>query len=265
MNCRRSCRRSFAASALLSLALTPAATAQDDMLPRPEQYGIRLEGRFFQPSLTGVVQKGTADEAGSVVDLEDDLGITDKRTYEGRGTIQFRRGHKLRVSYTHLRYDVQVAEARRNFSFGETDFERFSRLRTTMKGAFYAAEYEWDFMKGPRGYLGVLLGAKLVDVDYVIASPPSLRETDTLRSPVPTVGAAARLYAGRLSLEGELSGLTIGSRGTVVEAQTSARLHLSDRLAVQGGYRLLKLKAEEGLDMGDVRFSGFTFGLELSL
>jgi hypothetical protein len=34
---------------------------------------------------------------------------------------------------------------------------------------------------------------------------------------------------------------------------------------VQGGYRLLKLKAEEALDMGDVRLSGFTFGLELSL
>jgi hypothetical protein len=86
-----------------------------------------------------------------------------------------------------------------------------------------------------------------------------------LRSPVPSLGAAARVYAGRLSLDGELSGLSIGSRGTVVEAQASARVHISDRLAVQGGYRMIKMKAEDGLDLGDVRLSGFTFGVELSL
>lgn len=258
-------RRSFPAAALLCLALPAAAAAQDDMLPPAEQYGIRLEGRFYEPALTGLVQKGTADAAGTVLDLNDDLGITDKRTFEAHGAIQFRPGHKVRVSYTQLDYDAEIAESRKSFTFDDTRFERFSRLLTNMKGAFYTAEYEWDFIKSPRGYLGVLVGAKVIDLDYVIVSPPTQRETDTLRSPVPTLGAAARFYAGRLSLDGELSGLTIGSRGTVIEAQTSVRLHLSDRLAVQGGYRLLKLKAEEVLDMGDVRLSGFTFGLELSL
>jgi len=258
-------RRSAPAAVLLCLALPGVAAAQDDMLPRPEQYGIRVEGRFFQPSFTGTVQKGNGDSAGTVVDINDDLGIADERTFEVHGAIQFRPGHKIRVSFTQVDYDAEVAESRRAFTFAETRYDRFSRLVTSAKGAFYSAEYEWDFFKGPRGYLGVLAGAKLVDIDYVIASPPTQRETDTLRSPVPSLGAAARLYAGRLSLDGELSGLTLGSRGTVIEMQTSARVHLSDRLALQGGYRLIKMKAEETLDMGDVRLSGFTFGLELSL
>lgn len=252
------------AAALLVLALPAAALAQED-LPAAEQYRLRVEYREYRPSLTGTVQKGDGETAGTLVDLDDDLGILDERTFEVHGAIQFRPGHKLRLSYTRLDYDAEVPEARRNFTFGATRFERFSNVISNMKGAFYSAEYEWDFVRGPRGFLGVLLGAKAVDLDWLIVSPPSQRETDTVRAPVPSLGAAARVYAGRLSLDGELSGLSIGSRGTVVEAQTSVRLHVSDRFAVQGGYRLVKLKAEDGLDLGDVRLSGFTFGVELSL
>jgi hypothetical protein len=252
------------AAAFLVLALPAAAWAQEE-LPAAEQYRLRVEYREYRPALTGTVQKGDGDTAGTLVDLDDDLGILDERAFEVHGAIQFRPGHKLRLSFTRLDYDAEVAEARRAFTFGSTRFDRFSNVITNMKGAFYAAEYEWDFVKGPRGFLGVLLGAKAVDVDWLIVSPPAQREADTLRAPVPSLGAAARVYAGRLSLDGELSGLSIGSRGTVVEAQTSIRLHVSDRLAVQGGYRLIKLKAEDALDLGDVRLSGFTFGLELSL
>lgn len=261
---RRRCSR---AAALLFLAVPATALAQgtESLGPGPESYVVRVEYREFRPGLTGLIQKGSGDVAGTLIDVNEDLGIQDKRTFEVRGAIQFRRGHKLRVSFTRLDYTANVAEARKSFTFDDTRFDRFSNVITNLKGAFYTAEYEWDFLKSERGYLGVLLGAKAVDLDWLIVSPPSRRETDTLRAPVPTLGAAARFYAGRVSLEGELSGLSIGARGTVVEAQTSARLHISDRLAVQAGYRLLKLKAEEGLDMGDVRLAGFLFGLELSL
>jgi len=261
---RRRCSRT-AAVIFLAVPATAVAQGTESLVPGPERYGVRVEYREFRPGLTGLIQKGNGDVAGTVIDVNDDLGIQDERTFEVRGAIQFRHGHKLRLSYTRLDYDASVPEARKSFTFDDTLFERFSNVITNMKGAFYTAEYEWDFLKGPRGYLGVLLGAKAVDLDWVIVSPPSLRETDTLRAPVPTLGATARLYAGRLSLEGELSGLSIGGRGTVIEAQTAARLHVSDRLAVQGGYRLLRLKAEDGLDMGDVRLGGFLFGLELSL
>jgi hypothetical protein len=263
MTCRPSCR----AAALVFLAVPASAAAQgaEGLGPPPEQFGLRVEYREYRPALTGLIQKGAGGVAGTLLDLNDDLGIRDRRTFEVRGAVQFRPGHKLRLSYTRLDYEANVPEARKNFTFDDTRFERFSNVITNMKGAFYTAEYEWDFLSGPRGFVGVLVGAKAVDMDWVIVSPPSLRETDTLRAPVPTLGAAARVYTGRLSLEGEVSGLTIGDRGTMIEAQASARLHISDRLAVQGGYRLLKLKAEDSLDMGDVRLGGFLFGLELSL
>jgi hypothetical protein len=257
--------RTFRVALLLLLVLPGVAVAQDGDLPSAEQYRIRVEYREYRPSLTGMFQLGNGVTAGSEVDLEDDLGITDQRSWEIHGAIQFRPGHKIRFSYTHVDYDANVPELDQALTIGDTRFARFSSLTSSAKGAFYTAEYEWDFVKGSRGYLGALLGAKALDVDWLILSPPSQREADTLRSIVPSIGAAGRVYAGRLSLDGEISGLTIGSLGSTFEAQASARVNISDRLALQGGYRLIKQNGEKDLDSGNMRMSGFTFGVELSL
>jgi hypothetical protein len=246
------------------LALPAAAAAQDGALPNAERYRLRVEYREYRPSLTGTVQKGNGETAGTEVDLQDDLGFTDQRAWEVHGAIQFRPGHKLRGSYTHLDYDASV-EAARSFTIGDTRFERFSEVLTSAKGALYTAEYEWDFLKGRHGFLGVLVGGKAIDMDWAVVSLPSQREVDTLRAPVPTLGGAGRAYIGRLSFDGELSSSLGFGSGSAFEAQTSARIHISDRLAVQGGYRLFKLSGEQGLDVGDMRLSGFTFGVELSL
>ena len=66
-------------------------------------------------------------------------------------------------------------------------------------------------------------------------------------------------------MEGELSGITIGSKGRVVEFDASGRVHLSDRLAASGGYRYVSIKAKDGLDFFDLRVGGWQFGLEISL
>jgi hypothetical protein len=259
----RCCR---AAAVLLLAASASAVEAADNVLPPPEHYRLRVEYRDFHPELTGEVQKGANGEQGTLIDVKKDLGLTDRRTFEVRGAIQLKAGHKIRLSYTRLSYEDNVAEAHRSFTFDDTRFDRFSPLTTRLNGAFYTAEYEWDLVKGSRGFLGALIGAKVVDVDWLILSAPDAkRETDTTRALAPVIGAASRVYVGRVSLEGELSGLTIGDRGTVYEAQASARVHVSDRLAVQGGYRMLKIKAKDGLDLGDLRLGGFQFGVELSL
>lgn len=254
---------------LLACALTlplmwpAAAEAQFEEYPSQEGYVLRVEYREFRPTLTGEVVHGSE---GTPVDLEDDLGIEDERAFEVRGAIQFRRGHKLRLSYTPLDYAGQVDEARRNFTYGATEFERFDRLASTFKGGYYAASYEWDFIKGPRGYLGAVLGARMLDVDAVVAAPDrGLREVDTLRVPVPALGLATRLYTGRVSVEGEVTGFSMGDRGSLWEFETSARVHVSDRLAAMGGYRRVKIKGEDGADTGEITIKGWQFGLELSL
>jgi len=235
--------------------------------PPQEHYTFRAEYREFRPELNGEVQKSSGGLEGTLVDVKKDLGlgVENERTFEVRATIQFKQGHKIRGSYTPLDYDGDLP-ARREFNYGNTTFERLNRIVSSLKGGYYSGSYEWDLFKGSRGYLGALIGAKVFDLDFVVLSPEQgQRETDTLRAPIPVLGATGRVYAGRVSLEAEFSGLSIGSKGSLYEFETSARVHLSDRLAVQGGYRRLSVNAKDGNDEGNIKLGGWQFGLEISL
>ena len=252
--------------ALIAVSLAAAASAQDSSnLPPAEKYGLRLQYREFRPSLTGEAQKGFEDKNGTVVDVTDDLGIADKRTFDVRGAIQFKRGWKLRGSYTPFDYKGDT-EVSRGFNYGETRYNRFERVVTTMKGAYYSADLEWDFLKGPHGFLGAVAGAKLFDVDAALVNVSvNSREVDTITTPIPVIGLATRLYAGRFSVEGEITGLSAGSRGSALEAEGSVRVHVSDRLAAMGGYRYLSLDGKDGKDQVKLKLGGWQFGLEISL
>ena len=79
------------------------------------------------------------------------------------------------------------------------------------------------------------------------------------------VGVVGRAYAGRLSVEGEFAGFSFGDRGSVYEFDSGAHFHLSDRLAVQAGYRVVSAKPKDGSNLVNFRLGGWHFGVELSL
>jgi hypothetical protein len=246
--------------------LAPGALFAQGAYPPQESYGIRLEYREWRPTFSGDVRKGFGDDEGTLVDVVDDLGIEDDRTFEARGTLQFKAGHKLRGSYTPLDYGGDVDSAARDFDYGATEFQRFERVASSFKGGVYTAAYEYDFLRGPKGFLGATLGAKMLDLDTTVVSVDTgSRELDTVRAPLPSLGLVTRAYAGRVSLEGEISGMTLGDRGTVIEFDFAARVHLSDRLAASGGYRYLSYKATDDNYFADLQIRGWHFGLEISL
>ena len=251
--------------AVLALALIGgSAFAQDpDSRPPAERYRLRLHYNTSKPQLTGDTRKGTAD--ADFIDFNDDLGFQDKRTFDARGIIQFRRGKKLRVSYTALDYQGDQ-DAPKTFTYGGTRYERFTRVRSSAKGAYYSADIQWDFVQRPWGFLGLIVGAKAIDVDVnVVDVADNVREVDTFRVPIPVAGIAGRAYSQKFSLEGEVSGLTIGARGHMYDANGTVRFHVSDRLALQTGYRLLKLTGKDNNDELKLRMAGWQFGIELSL
>jgi hypothetical protein len=247
------------------MALALAATAGAQEVAPSESYGLRLQYREFRPTLSGVVQKGFEGRAGTVVSVTDGLGIADERTFDVRATVQFKPGWKIRGSYTPIDYngDTEVGTA---FTYGETRFARFENVVSSVKGAYYSADLEWDFVTGSHGFLGAVVGAKLFDVDAALVNTSiNVRELDTITAVVPAIGLAGRFYAGRVSLEGEVSGLSIGSQGSVLDAEGSVRIHVSDRLAAMGGYRYLKMKGTDSLGLVDIKLKGWEFGLEISL
>jgi hypothetical protein len=250
---------SAAGALLLCAGLAPA---QQGAVPASELYQFRVAYDQFQSQLTGVARRGAA---GTLVDVKEDLSIDDKRTWDVRAALQVKPGHKLRGSYLKLDYEGSAAPAR-GLVYGESVFLAGEPVVTSVNGNYITAEYELDFSRGTWGYVGALAGAKMFDFDSVlVAEERGVREVETTRKIVPSLGLALRFYMNRISLTGEASGFTYGSKGHVIEADGIARIHLSDRFAVEGGYRYLKAKGGETEDLVDVELQGWIWGVEMSL
>jgi hypothetical protein len=257
-----------AMAALLALGAAGSAAAQDpNDLPQPEHYMLRLQyAEFRPPDVSGKIKKSAGNrDDGTLLDLIDDLAVESKRTYEIRGVIQWKPGRKIRGSYTPVDFKGDT-DSNTTFFYGNTRFLRGTRVATSVKGSYYSADLEWDFVKNQHGFFGAVLGAKMFDLDSAVAAPnQGERETDSLRVPIPVIGLAGRGYIGRLSFSGEVCGLSVGSKGYIYDAETSVRLHVSDRLGAQLGYRILSVDGKDGGDRVKLKTTGLLFGLELSL
>ena len=234
-------------------------------LPAPEQYKLRVEFFEWHPTLTSQLQFGTTGLPGDLLDLKNDLGIADSNTFEIVGTVQFSPGQKIRGSYTKLDYSG-TTNASRTFNFNGSTYTVGSRVLSSLQGSYFQAHYEWDFIKSQGGYLGLMIGGELVRTTASIQAPDlAISSSSDISVPVPTIGAAGRLYVGRISIGGDASGLTIGKRGNLYDLNGAAQFHVSDRLAVEGGYRLFHGKGTQGLQFLTFQQSGWHFGAELSL
>ena len=253
--------RALAAVALV-VCVTNIAWSQD--VAPPEHYRLRLEYDYWIAEITGEIQKG-GDELTGRVDVTEDLGLENKDLHDFRATLRLGGRHKLRGSWVSLDYDGDVI-LERAFIFDGTFFRQGERTVTSMKGNLWSAEYELDLLQSGVGHLGLLIGAKYLDVDSVIVQPEvGRRETGTQRAPVPVLGASGRFYVGRLSFSAEITGLTLGSRGSLYDVSGQARFHVTDRVGVGAGYRWLRVRGENDDDYLRISNEGVRFGVELSL
>lgn len=247
--------------ALLALSAWPLA---GQSLPGPEQFNLRFEYRQWRPKLTSELRYATTGNA-TLLDPQADLGLSDKNTFELRGSLRLAPGHRLRASYTPLDYSAE-RRVTRSFFFGSTRYEAQALVQTEVKARYLLGGYEWDIVRRPSGLLGLTLQGGWFDGDVTLVAPETgRREQQSVGTPLGAVGLTGRVYLGRTSLQGELAGLSVGKRGRLIEAEASARLHVSDRLAVQIGYRLVDVRGEERMDLVRARLRGLLFGAEISL
>jgi hypothetical protein len=230
-----------------------------------EAYRLRLELFRWNPTLTSQLQVGENQQEGTLLDLKSDLGFQDKSTYVFGATLKLTPGQKLRGSYTRLDYAGDT-NASRSFVFSGSTYNVNTHVISSLKGGYYSLDYELDFVQNQTSYLGLTLGGKLITADASLSAPDqALSSATSSRVPVPVIGLTGRAYAGRFSVSGDASGLTIGKRGNLYELNGAVQFHFSDRLAVEGGYRLLHIKGESDLKFLSVQQSGWHFGGEISL
>jgi len=211
------------------------------------------------------MQKGFGDELGTIVGVDTDLAVTGSKTWGLTGAIQLKAGLKLRGSYLPIDFDGDT-EVPLTFEFGGETFYYGTRVVTSIKGYYYTGSFEWDFIRRPSGYVGILLGANVVDGDFLLVAPDEgIRQVEGGVLPIPVLGLTGRGYVGKVSLEGTLAGLTIGDRGNTYDLALAARYHPIERVAVGLGYRKVSVTGKDERDSLTFRMSGWTLGLELSL
>jgi len=249
----------------LAVLATGFASAQSETAPA-EQYAFRVEYLYWSPQPAGELQKGVSDTAGTLVDVREDLGYESHAASPIRAALRVGRSVKLRGSWSPIDFRGS-ATASSLLVYGTTVVFPEQQVASSLKGNYATAEVAWDFLQRPRGFLGLLAGVKYFDVDTLVLNVDTGdRVVETERLPVPVLGLASRVYVSRrLSLEGEISGLTLGDRGHVFELLLAARVHVSDHLAATGGYRRLALEGRDGRDYLRVDLGAWTFGAEISL
>jgi len=252
--------------ALLLLLVGPSPGVAQEGLAPEEQYILRVEYLWWSPQPKGEIRKGLGDFEGTLLDIRDDLGIGSGRANPLRGAIRLGRTWKLVGGWTPLDFTGDVA-AQKPFVYGPLVARFGDRILTVLKGNYFSTALEWDFVANSGGYLGALAGVKFFDVDTVMVNAnTSTRVAEPEQLPVPVLGLAGRAYfQDWFSFEGELSGMTAGSRGHLLEWQFALRVHFTQRLAATGGYHKLSVEGRDDRDSFAFSLGTWTFGVEISL
>lgn len=242
-----------------------ASPAQSE-LPPAEQYALRVEYLWWGPTPQGQIQKGLGNREGTLLDLQDDLAFESGKANTIRGAFRLGEAWKLRGGWSPLDFSGETF-APRPFAFGTLVARFGDQIITALRGNAFSVGLEWDFLRRPEGFLGALVGVKYFDVDNLMVNVDTTsRVAETWKLPIPVLGLAGRVYIGEwVSLEGELSGITAGSRGHLWEWLLGMRIHPTSNVAVTGGYDRLTLEGRDDRDFFNLRLGAWTFGVEISL
>jgi hypothetical protein len=251
---------------LLLLLVAPAPALAQSWLRPEEDYALRLEYLWWSPQPRGELQKGLGDSVGTLLDIETALGVESGRAHDLHGAIRLGGSWKLVGGWSPLDFQGDTL-APFPFVYGTLTARGGDRVLTSLKGHYLTGALQWDFMSNRGGFLGGLVGLKYFDVDAVMVNADtSERVAEGERLPIPVLGLAGRAYfEDWFSLEGQISGITIGSRGHLWEWLLALRVHFNPHLAATGGYHRISIEGRDDRDFFNLRLGQWTFGVEISL
>jgi hypothetical protein len=254
---------------VLALFAVPAAARAQFNVPVPpapgEDYRVEIGAAFWSPDPALVIGGDGLDLLGEEVDFVEEFGLEKKRFTEYRVTLKAGRKHKIRFHYIPFRYEEETTIERR-IVFGGQVFDIGVPATADVEWRLWRAGYEWDFISGQSGFLGVVAELKHNTVTARIDSPIGAAEVDA-RAPVPAVGVIGRGYLTEdFSLTGEFTGFKMpDSISEEFEAEfwdwdVYATVNFGRNVGVQGGYRSIDVEYLADEDLGRLKMKGWYFG-----
>ncbi len=230
-----------------------------------ETYHVEVAYGWWNPDPTITVSSESLGIPGTVIDFTTDLGIEQKRLAEFRAVLRPARKHKFRFNYIPIKYEVEGRTLTRPIVFNGQVFNVGLPVNVDAQWVTWRVGYEYDFIYRDRGYLGLLLDAKVTRASIDFASPIT-SEFAEARAPIPAVGLVGRGYLARnVSATGEFSVFRLPNReedeykAHYYDWDFYGTVNFNNNVGVIGGWRKIDLGYTVDFDVGDLDMKGFYF------
>jgi hypothetical protein len=219
---------------------------------------VDIEGRYWFTDLDASVRVESGSIPGTRIDVGQDLDVDDANLPEVRLTFSTGLSSKLRLAYLQGNFDGQTTLGQ-SIQFSGRTFGANTRVDTDLDLYYGRIGWTWQFPVVPDVFrLGPLLEVKGLVIDTTVRSPGTgLRESALLPMVFPTVGAMLSVTPiAALEIFAEVSGMTFGSLGHVVDAEAGVRFIPIRFLTLSAGYRVFDARIEHDDDFAKLKLTG---------
>jgi len=225
---------------------------------------LEVEGRYWAPNFTGQVQvTGGAQvpDGLGVIDLKDDLGLTNKRFEDWRVSLATGPHSRLRVAYVSMDYNADQ-QVQRTVVFDGQTYTVGTRVVTNLSMKYWRYGWIWEFINDPLGrvHFGTIVEAKSLSIDASLAAPalsPPIAEHKKFDATLPSLGLALDVDPiPTVKIFAELSGISAGKYGHGWDGEAGLKLSLAPGLSLTGGYRYFDLEAKDDPDFAKLKNAG---------
>jgi hypothetical protein len=231
-----------------------------------ERYHVEASFGWWNPEPQFEIASESLGVLGTRIDAVADLGIEQKRIPELRIVLRPGRKHKLRLNYLPMTYTA-VSTVHREFVFNGIRYGVNLPVSTDLSWKTWHLGYEYDFIYRDRGFVGLVLQAKVTDIQATLQAASLGSEFSRAQAPIPAIGGIGRVYvAPNISITGELDLFKIPEsideryQAHYFDFDLYGTVNFSDYVGAQIGFRSLDLGYVFEDDQGTFKAKGLYFG-----
>ena len=231
-----------------------------------ERYHIEASFGWWNPTPDfEIASESLPGVLGTRINAVTDLGIVPQRINELRIVLRPAQKHKFRLNYLPLSYNA-VSTVHRELVFNGIKYGINLPVTTDLSWKTWHLGYEYDFVYRDRGYVGLVLQAKVTDIQANLRASIG-SEFARAQAPIPAIGGVGRVYVvPNISITGELDFLKIPDsideryQAHYFDFDLYGTVNFNDFVGAQLGYRSLDLGYIIDNDQGNFKAKGFYFG-----
>ena len=219
---------------------------------------VDVEGRYWFTDLDASTRVESGSIPGTRIDVGQDLDVHDANLPEVRLTFSTGLNSKVRLAYLQGSFDGATTLGQ-SIQFSGRTFGANTRVETDFDLYYGRIGWTWQFPVVPGVFrLGPLVDVKGLVIDTTIRSRGTgLQESALLPMAFPTVGAMLSVMPiAALDIFAEVSGMTFGSLGRVVDAEAGVRFVPARFFTLSAGYRLFDVRVEHDDDFARLELTG---------